>query len=108
MSLIPVGTALTFPSTTALTSRWSDKSELGTTMGTSQSFAGMSRTLSPLGATALFQQISHGGPFIAGALVAGSVILLSLGVTDDTPASGPDVSSAPIGSELQGKPAAGG
>ena len=85
MSLVPVGTALTFPSTTALTSRWSEKSELGTTMGTAQSFAGMSRSVSPLMSTALFQQLSHGAPFVAGAALAGMAILLSVRLTDSTP-----------------------
>ena len=82
MALIPVGTALMFPSTTALTSRWADKSELGTTMGTAQSFAGMSRTVSPLIATVLFQQFNQAMPFVAGAGFAGLVILLSLQISD--------------------------
>lgn len=85
MALVPVGTALTFPSTTALTSRWSEKSELGTTMGTAQSFAGMSRTLSPLMSTTLFQVVGHGAPFFAGAMIATGVILLSLRVSDLVP-----------------------
>ena len=87
MAFVPIGTALTFPSTTALTSRWADKSELGTTMGTAQSFAGMSRTVSPLISTVLFQQFSQGMPFFAGAGVAGLVILLSLRISDASPES---------------------
>ena len=82
MSLVPVGTALTFPSTTALTSHWSETRELGTTMGTAQAFAGMSRSVSPLISTALFQHIGHTIPFFAGAFCAGCVVALSLGVSD--------------------------
>ncbi len=85
MSLLSVGTALTFPSTTALTSRWTQQSDLGTTMGTAQAFAGMSRTVSPLISTLLFQQLGHTVPFFAGAVCASIVVLLSLKVTDLAP-----------------------
>jgi len=82
MVLVPVGMALTFPSTTALTSRWADPEELGTTMGTAQSFAGLSRTLSPLISTSLFQQAGHPIPFFFSAVCMGGVGLLSLRIRD--------------------------
>lgn len=108
MALVPVGTALTFPSTTALTSRWAQKSELGTTMGTAQSFAGMSRTVSPLLSTTLFQQVGHGMPFFSGAITAGIVILLSLRISDASPEEGvADGVSAGVG-ELGKQAAKGG
>ena len=69
--LVPIGTALLFPSTTSLMSRQSDPRELGTTMGVAQTFAGLARVAAPLLATAAFQRIGHGAPFyIAGACVA--------------------------------------
>jgi MFS family permease len=74
--------SLTFPSTTALTSRWAEPGNLGTTMGTAQAFAGMSRTLSPLIATGLFQQIGHPVPFLFSALCMVTVGLLTLGIGD--------------------------
>jgi MFS family permease len=82
MSTVPVGMSLTFPSTTALTSRWAEPGNLGTTMGTAQAFAGMSRTLSPLIATGLFQQIGHPVPFLFSALCMVTVGLLTLGIGD--------------------------
>jgi MFS family permease len=85
MSFLSVGTALTFPSTTALTSRWTEPSELGTTMGTAQAFAGMSRTVSPLVSTMLFQQLGHTFPFFAAAACSGVVVLLSLQVRNVAP-----------------------
>lgn len=85
MSLMSAGTALTFPSTTALTSSWTEKSELGTTMGTAQAYAGMSRTASPLISTMLFQQLGHTVPFFAGAACSGVVLLLALQVKDLAP-----------------------
>lgn len=69
--LVPIGTALLFPSTTSLMSRQSDPRELGTTMGVAQTFAGLARVAAPLLATAAFQRIGHGAPFyLAGACVA--------------------------------------
>ena len=83
--LVPVGMALTFPSTTALTSKWADQTELGTTMGTAQSFAGMSRTISPLISTVLFQQLGHSIPFLTAAGYMVFVVFLTVGITDAAP-----------------------
>ena len=69
--LVPIGTALLFPSTTSLMSRQSDPRELGTTMGVAQTFAGLARVAAPLLATTAFQRLGHGAPFyLAGACVA--------------------------------------
>lgn len=73
--LVPIGTALLFPSTTALMSRVSAKEELGTTMGVAQTFAGLSRVLAPLLATAAFQRVGHHAPFF---LAAGVVAVAGL------------------------------
>lgn len=71
MALVPIGTALLFPATTALMSHASVKSELGTTMGVAQTFAAISRVVAPLIATSAFQRFGLGAPFyIAGAIVA--------------------------------------
>jgi MFS family permease len=82
MTFVPIGTALIFPSTTALTSKWCEKSELGTTMGTAQSFAGMARTLAPLVATSLFATAGRVVPFVGGAIIAGVVLVLSGRIED--------------------------
>jgi multidrug resistance protein len=69
--LVPIGTALLFPSTTSLMSRHSDPRELGATMGVAQTFAGLARVAAPLLATAAFQRLGHGWPFyLAGSCVA--------------------------------------
>ncbi len=68
--LVPIGTALLFPSTTSLMSRFSDPRELGTAMGVAQTFAGLARVVAPLLATMAFQRLGHGWPFyLAGACV---------------------------------------
>jgi multidrug resistance protein len=69
--LVPIGTALLFPATTSLMSRYSEPGELGTTMGVAQTFAGLARVMAPVLATIAFQRLGHGWPFYgAGVLVA--------------------------------------
>jgi MFS family permease len=71
--LVPIGTALLFPATTSLMSRYSDPRELGTTMGVAQTFAGLARVVAPLLATTIFQRFGHAWPFYA----AGGVVALA-------------------------------
>ena len=86
--LVPIGTSLLFPATTAMMSRHSEKTELGTTMGIAQTFAGISRVAAPILSTTLFQRISHGMPFYFAATFVGLVSLLSFQV-DARPAPEP-------------------
>jgi MFS family permease len=78
--LVPIGTSLLFPATTALMSHYSPKTELGTTMGIAQTFAGISRVAAPLLSTSLFQRVSHGTPFYFAATFVGLVSLLAFQV----------------------------
>ena len=78
--LVPIGTSLLFPATTAMMSRHSDKREVGTTMGIAQTFAGISRVTAPVFSTTLFQRVSHGMPFYFAATFVGVVSLLALQV----------------------------
>ncbi len=89
--LVPIGTALLFPSTTSLMSRQSDPRELGTTMGVAQTFAGLARVAAPLLATTAFQRLGHGAPFyIAGGCVAlAGVLAFQIQVGSSAPASSP-------------------
>src|ERR1043165_7985834 len=75
--LVPIGTSLLFPATTAMMSRASARTELGLTMGTAQTFAGLARVAAPLASTTLFQRVSHGMPFYFAALVVAGVTFLS-------------------------------
>jgi len=74
---VPVGTALLFPSTTALMSRASAKEELGTTMGIAQAYAGIARMLAPVFATFAYQHFSHPMPFYFAAIVVALVGVLA-------------------------------
>ena len=79
--LVPIGTALLFPATTSLMSRYSDPRELGTTMGVAQTFAGLARVVAPLLATTIFQRFGHAWPFYA----AGAVVALAGALTLQIP-----------------------
>ncbi len=68
--LIPIGTALLFPATTASLSKATDAAEYGTALGVAQTFAGVSRLIAPLISTALFGSISPNLPFLVAAEVA--------------------------------------
>ena len=72
---VPVGTALLFPSTTALMSHAAQKSELGTVMGSAQTFAGIARVVAPILATRAFQDWGHDWPFY---MAAATVALVSI------------------------------
>ena len=79
--LVPIGTALLFPSTTSLMSRYSDPRELGTTMGVAQTFSGLARVVAPLVATTIFQRLGHDWPFY----VAGGIVTLAGALTLQIP-----------------------
>ena len=89
MPLVPIGTALLFPSTTALISRRADREELGTAMGAAQTFGGIARVAAPLLSTRVFE-LHHDFPFyVAGAIVALVGVLafqVSAERSPDTPA----------------------
>ncbi len=66
MILIPVGTALLFPATSSLVSRYAPKKEVGQTLGLQQAFGGVARMVGPVGAGALFEHAGMRSPFFAG------------------------------------------
>ncbi|HEX5386359.1 MAG TPA: MFS transporter [Gemmatimonadales bacterium] len=97
MPLVPIGTALLFPATTSLISRHTRRSEYGTVMGVAQTFAGLSRVVAPLVATAAFERLGHASPFYmaAGFIVLMSLLVFRVGVQPagmkPAPASAPDI-----------------
>ncbi len=92
MPLVPIGTALLFPATTSLMSQFSPPSEVGTVMGTAQTYAGFSRVLAPIGATMAFQSLGHGTPFWIAAALVGVVSLWTFRL-DPRPAGAPPASA---------------
>jgi MFS family permease len=76
LALIPAGTALLFPSVTALVSHETDPKEVGQTMGVQQAFGGVARVAGPMWATPAFQLLGPAFPFlIAAGIVAVTGVL---------------------------------
>jgi multidrug resistance protein len=70
MLLMPIGTALLFPATSALLSQRCDRRILGQVMGVQQAFGGAARIIGPIWAGAAFDGLGPGVPFhVAGAVV---------------------------------------
>jgi multidrug resistance protein len=102
--LMPVGTALLFPSTTALVSRRSPRNETGQLMGVQQAFGGVSRLLGPMWSTALFGW-RVAAPFWAAAALMMGGRLLTLRMEHEKPRppsagdrTDPDLDVAPLAS----------
>ena len=90
---LPVGTALLFPSSTALVSRRSRRGETGQVMGVQQAFGGVSRLVGPIWATWVFGINLHYPFWISSLLMAGGC-LLTLRLRRDRPAATPTESVA--------------
>jgi len=75
--LVPMGTALLFPSVTALNSHESDPTALGQTMGVQQAFGSVSRVVGPLWATPAFQVLGRSAPFLLAACIMATVNVLA-------------------------------
>lgn len=78
VALLPIGTALLFPPTSSLVSRFAHKSEMGQTLGLQQAFGGVARMLGPTLAGVAFAKLGPAWPFwLSSALTVG---VLGLGV----------------------------
>lgn len=76
IALIPIGTALLFPATSALVTHRAPKAELGQVLGVQQAFGGVARVTAPIVATAVFQGAGPTVPFfLASAIVAIASVL---------------------------------
>lgn len=99
--LVPIGTALLFPATTAMVSRYSERRSTGQNLGVQQAFGGVSRMIGPIWSTAVFEHIGWEAPFWFAAVLMGGAVFLSLGVARpgrDGPAPADSIAeaSAPI------------
>jgi multidrug resistance protein len=87
--LVPIGTALLFPATTALLSHTSDEAEMGQTMGVQHAFGGVARVLGPMWATPVFQAVGAGAPFYIAAAIMALVGMLAFQVPHRERAAAP-------------------
>lgn len=77
MLWVPTGTALLFPSTTSLVTRYANPDEVGETVGVQQAFGGVSRLSAPIWAGAVYQTFGIDKPFFIGALLVLATAALS-------------------------------
>ena len=82
--LVPVGTALLFPATTALVSRRGARAEMGQTMGVQQAFGSTARVLGPICAGWLYE-LNIKAPFWAAAGVMLMTSFLTSRLTQGEP-----------------------
>ncbi len=125
ITLVPVGTALLFPSTTAMVTRRCPREETGQIMGVQQLFGGIARMVGPLWAAWLFGKYVNfpfwvaavlmlGGGFLTwrvrpeprqSAVVDGNVIPAAATVPSVAAAAAVDVQVAAAGNQAEPAPA---
>ena len=84
--LIPIGTALLFPASSSLVSRFAARHELGATMGVQQAYGGVARLVGPIWAGFTFEKYGPGAPLWISAGLALATLVFAGGLTADTPA----------------------
>ena len=84
--LLPLGTALLFPATSALVSHRAPHHEMGLTMGVQQTFRGVSSVVGPLSAGVAYERLGPSVPFFACAAILAFATLLAWRVRQDAPA----------------------
>jgi MFS family permease len=89
VTLIPLGTAFTFPCVTSLLSRVISRNERGLYMGVQQTFGGLARVIVPLFAGFTYDHFGHSVPFYvsAGLVVIG--FFVGMGIHDPRKPRGP-------------------
>ncbi|MEM8993425.1 MAG: MFS transporter [Acidobacteriota bacterium] len=108
MLFVPTGTALLFPSTTSLVTRYADPDHVGQTVGVQQAFGSISRLLAPMWAGAAYQYLGPHRPFwIAGVLVLATAALSLRLRPGEAPQRGDGPSAEPENAETELAAAAG-
>ncbi|MCB1033629.1 MAG: MFS transporter, partial [Acidobacteria bacterium] len=74
-TLIPVGTALLYPTSTSLLTQRAPENEVGQILGVQQSFRGMAGILGPAGAGIAYDYLSHMSPMVLSGALMGLVTL---------------------------------
>jgi MFS family permease len=94
IALVPIGTAMLFPATTAQVSRHAPAGHVGEFMGLQQAMGGVSRVLGPVWAGAVFQHLGVSWPFWIAATLMAAVGALAWGaVTGEGAEAGQGVSA---------------
>lgn len=84
---LPVGTALLFPSTSAMITHRTAEEEMGQTLGVQQAYGGVARVVGPIGAAAAFQGLGVSVPFLAAAGLVAATLLFVIAFAHRRPAA---------------------
>ena len=82
VTLIPLGTAFTFPCVTSLLSRVISRNERGLYMGVQQTFGGLARVIVPIFAGFTYDRFGHSIPFWVSAALVMVGFFIGLGIDD--------------------------
>ncbi|HXT21548.1 MAG TPA: MFS transporter [Thermoanaerobaculia bacterium] len=81
VALVPIGTSLLFPATSAQVAKHAPAGHVGEFMGLQQAFGGVARMLGPISAGFIFQHLGVPWPFWLAAVLMGTAGLLAFGAT---------------------------
>ncbi len=105
--LIPIGTALLFPASSSLVSRFAMRHELGATMGVQQAYGGVARLVGPIWAGYTFQRFGSGAPFWISCALALATLVFASGLHTDAAPEARGPASPEPGAEPSPEPEAG-
>ncbi|MEO7040767.1 MAG: MFS transporter [Gemmatimonadaceae bacterium] len=89
VTLIPLGTAFTFPCVTSLLSRVISRNERGLYMGVQQTFGGLARVVVPLFAGYTYDHFGHSIPFYVSSALVVVGFFVGMGIHDPRKPRGP-------------------
>ena len=88
VTLIPLGTAFTFPCVTSMLSRVINRNERGLYMGVQQTFGGLARVIVPIFAGFTYDRYGHSIPFWVSSLLVLVGLFIGMGIRDPRKPSG--------------------
>lgn len=85
---LPIGTALLFPSTSAMITHRAEEEEMGQTLGVQQAYGGIARVVGPIGGAAAFQALGPAIPFYGAATIVAATLFFVLAFAHREPSAG--------------------
>jgi multidrug resistance protein len=82
VTMIPLGTAFTFPCVTSMLSRVINRNERGLYMGVQQTFGGLARVVVPLVAGFTYDHFGHSIPFVVSSILVICGLFVGMGIDD--------------------------
>lgn len=95
VTLIPLGTAFTFPCVTSMLSRVISRNERGLYMGVQQTFGGLARVIVPIFAGYTYDHFGHSIPFLVSSGLVLIGLFVSMGIADPRKPGGMIADTAP-------------